>query len=86
MSVPLFVGERSGPQITTRPLSVDCLIFEQMDQIDFMGPFEVLSRMPDTTVQIIGKELAPVRDVQGLRLSPDVKRLVTKLSCMTGCN
>jgi cyclohexyl-isocyanide hydratase len=72
MSVPLFVGERPRPQITMRPLSVGCLIFEQMDQIDFTGPFEVLSRMPDTTVQIIGKELAPVRDVQGLRLSPDV--------------
>jgi hypothetical protein len=43
-----------------------------MDQIDFTGPFEVLSRMPDTTIQIIGQEVAPVRDVQGLRLSPDV--------------
>jgi cyclohexyl-isocyanide hydratase len=72
MSVPLFVGERSRPQITTRPLSVGCLIFEQMDQIDFTGPFEVLSRMPDTTIQIIGKARAPVRDVQGLRLSPEV--------------
>ena len=41
-----------------------CLIFERMDQIDFMGPFEVLSHMPDTTIQIIGKELAPLRDVQ----------------------
>ena len=55
-----------------RPLSVGCLIFEQMDQIYFTGPFEVLSRMPDTTVQIVGKELSPVRDVQGLRLSPDL--------------
>ncbi|MBW0000067.1 MAG: DJ-1/PfpI family protein [Verrucomicrobia bacterium] len=68
----MFVGERSRPQITTRALSVGCLIFEQMDQIDFTGPFEVLSRMPDTTVQIIGKALAPVRDAQGLRLSPEV--------------
>ena len=50
-----------------------CLIFERMDQIDFTGPFEVLSRMPDTTIQIIGKEVAPVRDVQGLRLLPDVR-------------
>ena len=49
-----------------------CLIFEQMDQIDFTGPFEVLSRIPDTTVQIIGKELSPVRDVKGLRLSPEM--------------
>ena len=72
MSIPLFVSERTKPGLTVRPLSVGCLIFEQMDQIDFTGPFEVLSRMPDTTVQIIGKELSPVRDVQGLRLSPDV--------------
>ena len=28
--------------------------------------------MPDTTIQVIGKEVAPVRDVQGLRLFPDV--------------
>jgi cyclohexyl-isocyanide hydratase len=72
MSVSLFVSERSKSGRTTQPLSVGCLIFEQMDQIDFTGPFEVLSRMPDTTIQIIGNEVAPVRDVQGLRLSPDV--------------
>lgn len=72
MSVPLFMSERSKPALSVRPLSVGCLIFEQMDQIDFTGPFEVLSRMPDTTIQIIGKEVAPVRDVQGLRLFPDV--------------
>ena len=72
MAIPLFVSERSKPQPTTRSLSVGCLIFTQMDQIDFTGPFEVLSRMPDTTVSVVGKELAPVRDVQGLRLTPDV--------------
>jgi cyclohexyl-isocyanide hydratase len=69
---PLLVSERSEPQITTRPLSVGCLIFPQMDQIDFTGPFEVLSRMPDTNVRVVAKELAPVRDVQGLRLTPDI--------------
>lgn len=72
MNVPLFMSERPAPQITTRPLSVGCLIFPQMDQIDFTGPFEVLSRMPDTTVQIMAKELTPVRDVQGLQLMPDI--------------
>jgi len=72
MGIPLFVSERPGPQVTARPLSVGCLIFEQMDQIDFTGPFEVLSRMPDTTVRVVGKDVAPVRDVQGLRLTPDV--------------
>ena len=73
MSIPLFVSERSKPELSVRPLSVGCLIFEQMDQIDFTGPFGVLSRMSDTSIQIIGKEVDPVRDVQGLRLSPDVR-------------
>jgi cyclohexyl-isocyanide hydratase len=70
MSVPLIVTERSKPQLSARPLSVGCLIFERMDQIDFTGPFEVLSRMPDTTIRAIAKKVAPVCDVQGLRLSP----------------
>lgn len=73
MSLPLFVSPRARPERTTRPLRVGCLIFEGMDQIDFTGPFEVLSRMPDTTLQIIGKDCAPLRDVQGLRLSPDAR-------------
>jgi cyclohexyl-isocyanide hydratase len=72
MNIPLFVSERSKPELSARSLSVGCLIFEQMDQIDFTGPFEVLSRMPDATVKIVGKELSPVRDVQGLLLSPDM--------------
>lgn len=72
MSAPLFVSERSKPEVTTQSLSIGCLIFEQMDQIDFTGPFEVLSRMADSTIQIIGKEVVPIRDVQGLRLTPDI--------------
>jgi cyclohexyl-isocyanide hydratase len=72
MSIPLFISERPGPSITARPLTVGCFIFPEMDQIDFTGPFEVLSRMPDTTVRAVAKELAPVRDVQGLQLMPDV--------------
>ena len=71
MSDPLFVSERPKPQITERPLSVGFFIFPQMDQIDFTGPFEVLSRMPNTTIQVLAKELAPIRDVQGLQLTPD---------------
>jgi cyclohexyl-isocyanide hydratase len=72
MSVPLLITEKPRPQITKRPLSVGCFIFPQMDQIDFTGPFEVLSRMPNTKVHIVAKELAPVRDVKGLQLIPEV--------------
>jgi cyclohexyl-isocyanide hydratase len=72
MSAPLLVSEKPRPRITKQALHVGCLIYERMDQIDFTGPFEVLSRMPDTTIHIIGKEVAPVRDVEGLRLSPEM--------------
>ena len=79
MSAPLLVSDRPRPRTTKQPLNVGCLIYEQMDQIDFTGPFEILSRMTDTTIQIIGKELSPIRDVQGLRLSPDVSIAETGL-------
>jgi hypothetical protein len=46
-------------------------VFEGVDQIDLTGPFEVLSRIPNTTYRIYGKTTAPVRDLKGLRLTPD---------------
>jgi cyclohexyl-isocyanide hydratase len=42
-----------------------------MDQTDFTGPFEVLSRIPDSTFHVIGKDKAPVRDTKGLILTPE---------------
>jgi cyclohexyl-isocyanide hydratase len=52
-------------------LQIGSLLFEGLDQIDLTGPFEVLSRIPNSTYRIYAKSLAPVRDVKGLRLTPD---------------
>ena len=52
-------------------LQIGSLVFEGIDQIDLTGPFEVLSRIPNSTYRIYGKTAAPVRDVKGLRLTPD---------------
>jgi cyclohexyl-isocyanide hydratase len=52
-------------------LHIGSLLFEGIDQIDLTGPFEVLSRIPNATYRIYGKTPAPVRDVKGLRLTPD---------------
>lgn len=52
-------------------LQIGSLLFEGLDQIDLTGPFEVLSRLPNSTTRIFAKTLAPVRDVKGLRLTPD---------------
>jgi cyclohexyl-isocyanide hydratase len=52
-------------------LHMGSLLFEGIDQIDLTGPFEVLSRLPNSTCRIYAKTMAPVRDVKGLRLTPD---------------
>ena len=52
-------------------LTIGSLLFEGLDQIDLTGPFEVLSRIPNATHRIYAKSIAPVRDVMGLRITPD---------------
>ncbi len=52
-------------------LQIGSLVFEGLDQIDLTGPFEVLSRIPNSTYRIYGKSLASVRDLRGLRLTAD---------------
>ena len=52
-------------------LQIGSLLFEGLDQIDLTGPFEVLSRIPNSTYRIYGRTADPVRDLKGLRLTPD---------------
>jgi cyclohexyl-isocyanide hydratase len=52
-------------------LQIGSLLFEGVDQIDLTGPFEVFSRIPNSTYRIFAKTAAPVRDLRGLRLTPD---------------
>ena len=46
-------------------------MFDGMDQIDLTGPFEVLSRVPNSTYRTYAKTASPIRDLHGLRLIPD---------------
>jgi cyclohexyl-isocyanide hydratase len=52
-------------------LQIGSLLFEGLDQIDLTGPFEVLSRIPNSTYRIFAKTTAAVRDIRGLRLTAD---------------
>jgi cyclohexyl-isocyanide hydratase len=54
-------------------LSIGSLLFENLDQIDLTGPFEVLSRIPNATHRIYAKSTQPVSDVMGLRIMPDAR-------------
>ena len=51
-------------------MQIAALIFPDIDQLDFTGPFEVLARLPDAKIHIVWKDLAPVRDSFGLLLTP----------------
>jgi cyclohexyl-isocyanide hydratase len=51
-------------------LHIGSLIFPEVDQIDFTGPFEVFSRIPNSTYHIIAKQEKPLRDTRGLILTP----------------
>jgi cyclohexyl-isocyanide hydratase len=54
-----------------KPLTIGILVFPDMDQIDFTGPFEVLARLPGARVVVIGSQTAPFKDHLGLTLTPD---------------
>jgi cyclohexyl-isocyanide hydratase len=59
-------------RLRERPIDIGILIFPNMDQIDFTGPFEVLSRVSNAKVHVIGTQSGSFRDHQGLVLTPDV--------------
>lgn len=54
-----------------RHLRIGGLIFPNMDQCDFTGPFEALSRIPNSTFYTLWKDKGIVRDMQGMQLVPD---------------
>src|ERR1700755_878840 len=71
-SLALSISQRKAQMIPHDVhLQIGSLLFEGLDQIDLTGPFEVLSRIPNSTYRIYGKTASPVRDIKGLRLIPD---------------
>ena len=50
---------------------IGMLIFPDMTQLDFTGPYEVFSRMPGCDVKVIAKSLQPVATQNGLKIVPD---------------
>jgi cyclohexyl-isocyanide hydratase len=52
-------------------LHIGAMIYPQVDQADFTGPFEVLSRIQNSTFHVLWKEVTPVIDMKGLILTPD---------------
>jgi cyclohexyl-isocyanide hydratase len=72
MNTPIAISNRNKPARQAKALTIGALIFSRMDQIDFTGPFEVLSRIPNSTIHPVAKTKSPIRDIQGLTLTPEM--------------
>jgi cyclohexyl-isocyanide hydratase len=72
MDTPITISDRKKPAPQSHHLTIGALIFPRLDQIDFSGPFEVLSRIPNSRIHVIAKTKSPVGDIQGLILTPEM--------------
>src|SRR5262245_45961871 len=50
--------------------NVGFVIFPELTQLDFTGPQQVLARLPQSTMHIVAKTVAPVPSDSGLSLVP----------------
>ena len=50
--------------------NIGFVIFPDLTQLDFTGPFQVLSRLPQSATHIVAKSAAPVPSDCGLGLVP----------------
>lgn len=51
-------------------MHINCLLFPKFTQLDLTGPFEVLSRVPDITISLVGASMEPVQSDSGLSILP----------------
>jgi cyclohexyl-isocyanide hydratase len=69
------MSERIQSSSTLVPLEqhiqIGAMVFPQVDQMDLTGPFAVLSRLPNSSFQLLWKNTEAVRDMHGLALTPD---------------
>ena len=56
--------------MTAPPFHIGFLLFARLTQLDLTGPYEILSRMPDTETHLVAKTLAPVRAERGMQIVP----------------
>jgi cyclohexyl-isocyanide hydratase len=58
-------------KIFSMALTVGMLLFPSMTQLDLTAPYEVFTRMPDTTVVLVARQQHSIQSEGGLRIVPD---------------
>jgi cyclohexyl-isocyanide hydratase len=54
------------------PRRIGMLIFPKLTQLDMTGPYEVLARLPNSTVDLVARTLDPVTTDRGMQIVPTV--------------
>jgi cyclohexyl-isocyanide hydratase len=54
-------------------VSIGMVLFPNLTQLDFTGPYEVFARLPNARVYLLAETLEPVKSDRGLALLPDTK-------------
>jgi cyclohexyl-isocyanide hydratase len=52
-------------------LNIGFLLFPRVQQLDLTGPHDVFASLPDATVHLVWKDIAPLKASSGLTLTPD---------------
>jgi len=55
MDTPIPISDGNKPAQQSSHLTIGALIFPRLDQIDFTGPFQVLSRIPNSNIHVIAR-------------------------------
>jgi cyclohexyl-isocyanide hydratase len=63
--------ERTTASGAAQHLRIGSLLFDQLDQIDLTGPYEVLARLSNSTYQLYAPSTDPIHDIRGLALRAD---------------
>lgn len=51
-------------------IQIGMLLFPRITQLDLTGPLELFHRVPGATVNLVWKDLDPVRTTSGMRILP----------------
>lgn len=52
-------------------ISIGMVLFPNLTQLDFTGPYEVFAKLPNTQLYVLSETLAPIRSDRGLTFLPD---------------
>ncbi|BAY21457.1 ThiJ/PfpI domain-containing protein [Calothrix sp. NIES-2100] len=52
-------------------ISIGIVLFPNVTQLDFTGPYEVFAKLPNTHLHLLAETLEPIRSDRGLTFLPD---------------